>query len=59
MESRNVMPMTVTFVTCALKRRNGTHTKHDIFNRAFNDIEMPFLNLLIHWDKFCILVRRN
>ena len=25
-------------VTCALKRRNGTYAKRNIFNGAFNDI---------------------
>lgn len=34
----NIMPTTVMLVTCALKRRNGTCTKHNIFNGAFNDI---------------------
>ena len=34
----NIMPTTVMLVTCALKRRNGTCTKRNIFNSAFNDI---------------------
>ena len=28
----------IMLVTCALKRRNGTHTKRNIFNGAFKDI---------------------
>ena len=39
-------------VTCALKRRNGTLTKHNIFNGTFNDIEMPFLRLFANWNVF-------
>ena len=34
----NIMPTTVMLVTCALKRRNGTCAKRNIFNGAFNDI---------------------
>ena len=34
----NIMPTTVMFVTCGLKRRNGTRTERNIFNGAFNDI---------------------
>ena len=32
------MPTTVMLVTFALRRRNGTRTKRNIFNGAFNDI---------------------
>ena len=32
------MPTAVMLVTYALKRRNGTRTKRDIFNGAFNYI---------------------
>ena len=37
-ERCNIMPTTVMLVMCALKRRNGTGTKFNIFNGAFNDI---------------------
>ena len=44
----NIMPTTVMLVTCALRRRNGTLTKRNIFNGAF----MSFLHLFANWNIF-------
>ena len=46
-------------VTCALKRRNGTHTKRNIFNGAFKTFEIPFLHLFTNWNIFCISVKKK
>ena len=48
MELCSIMPTTVKLVTCALKRKNGTRTKRNIFNGVFND-EMPFLHLFTNF----------
>ena len=47
-------------VTCALKRRNGTGTKRNIFHGARSTtFEMPFLHLFTNWNIFCISVKKT
>ena len=47
-------------VMCALKRRNGTRTKRNIFNGARSTtFEMPFLHLFTNWNIFCISVKKK
>ena len=54
------MPTTVMLVTCALKRRNGTRTKRNIFNGARSTtFETPFLHLFTNWNIFCISVKKK
>ena len=54
------MPTTVMLVTCALKRRNGTRIKRNIFNGARSTaFEMPFLHLFTNWNIFCTSVKKK
>ena len=54
------MPTTVMLVTCALKRRNGTCTKRNIFDGARSTtFEMPLLHLFTNWNIFCISVKKT
>ena len=54
------MPTTVMLVTCALKRRNGTRTKRNIFNGARSTtFEMPFFTFIYKLEYILYFGKKN